>query len=70
MDTLWLLLSKAFKSKTLIVNYVSLAAATLALWLDSPVVTENPALVATLGGALAAVNVVLRLVTNLPLSEK
>lgn len=70
MDTIWMLITKALKSKTLIVNYVSLAAATLALWLDSPVITDNPTLVATFTAALAAVNIVLRAVTSLPLSEK
>jgi hypothetical protein len=69
-DFVGVVLSKLFKSKTLIVNVGALVAGTITLWLDSPVITDNPQVVAALGAVLAAVNVVLRYATTLPLSEK
>lgn len=69
-DFVQTVLGKLFASKTLLVNVGTLVAATLTLWLNSPVITAYPEVVYYLGMALAAVNVVLRYVTKLPLSEK
>jgi hypothetical protein len=67
---MWNIVAKLFKSKTLIVNWTALVAATLTLWLDSSLIQSNPEVVAVLTSVLAAVNIVLRAVTSLPLSEK
>jgi hypothetical protein len=69
-DFVTTVLTKLFASKTLIVNVGALIAGTITLWLNSPVITEYPRVVAILGTILAAVNVVLRYLTTLPLSEK
>lgn len=64
------IVTKIFKSKTLIVNWAALAAGTIALWQASPALAEYPEVVAALGTALAAVNIVLRFVTKIPLDDK
>lgn len=70
MDRILLLVSKALKSKTLIVNYAALAAATLTLWVNHDALAEYPEVVAAMGSVLAGINIVLRLVTNKPLEQK
>jgi hypothetical protein len=70
MQTVLNIVTAVFKSKTLIVNYLALIAGTLTLWADSSVLSEHPQVVAGIATALAAINVVLRYVTVLPVSEK
>jgi len=70
MGSIWDIVGKLFRSKTLIVNWGALVAATLTLWTNSELVTQYPEVVAALGAVLAGVNIVLRWLTTLPLSEK
>lgn len=69
-DFVGVVLVKAFKSKTLIVGWLTLIASTLTLWSGSEVVAQYPQVVAGLGAALGVVTLVLRYLTVLPLSEK
>lgn len=62
--------SQLLKSKTLIVNGLTVAAGTLAYWQGNEVIASNPKLVAAVVAALGVVNVALRLVTFLPVAEK
>lgn len=69
-DFVGVVLSKAFKSKTLIVGWLTLIASTLTLWSGSEVIAQYPNAVAGLGAALGLVTLLLRYVTVLPLSDK
>ena len=67
---IWDIVTKLLKSKTLIVNWGVLIASTLTVWTNSELITQHPDVMATLVSALAAVNIVLRYLTTLPLSDK
>lgn len=69
-DFIGTVLAKAFKSKTLIVGWLTLVASTLTLWSGSEVVAQYPQAVATIGAILGVVTLILRYVTVLPLSDK
>lgn len=69
-DVIGLVLTKAFKSKTLIVGWLTLIASTLTLWSGSEVVAQYPQVVAGLGAVLGVVTLMLRYATTLPLSDK
>jgi hypothetical protein len=56
------------KSKTVIVNSLSLTAGLLATAVGSDLVAQYPKTAAVLGSALAAVNIALRFVTVEPLT--
>lgn len=64
------MITKVFKSRTLIVNWSALIAATLTLWLDAGVIAEYPEVAGVLTSVLAGVNVVLRFLTTEPLEDK
>jgi len=70
MSGIWDIVGKLFKSRTLLVNWGALVAATLTLWTNNELIAQHPDVVAALGAALAGVNIVLRWLTALPLSEK
>jgi hypothetical protein len=70
MTKLYQIVTKVFKSKTLIVNWAALIAGTLALWQASPAIAEYPEIVAAIGTALAGINILLRFVTKIPLEDK
>jgi len=70
MAKIALLITKALRSRTLIVNYAVLIAGTLTLWTGSDVITDNPEVAAVMGSILAGVNIVLRLLTTKPLEDK
>lgn len=65
-----LVVTKVFKSKTLIVNWAAFVAATFTLWIDTDLIQQYPEVVGILTSVLAAVNLVLRAVTNKPLGAK
>lgn len=69
-DFVGLVLSKAFKSKTLIVGWLTLIASTITLWQGSAVIAEYPQVVGALGAVLGVITLVLRYATTLPLSDK
>jgi hypothetical protein len=64
------MLSKLLKSKTVIVNSLMVAAGVLGYLAGNDVIVQHPDWVAALVAAAGAVNVVLRLVTVVPISEK
>lgn len=55
------------KSKTIIVNSLTLAASVLTLLVGSELVQQNPKITAGIVAALAAVNVGLRIITSVPI---
>ncbi len=69
-DFVGTVLTKAFKSKTLIVGWLTLVASTLTLWQGSEVIAAYPKVVAGIGAVLGAITLVLRYATTLPLSDK
>lgn len=70
MDSMWTMVTKIFASKTLIVNWAALVAATLTVWTQSSLITTHPDILGYMVSALAGVNIVMRWLTTLPLSEK
>jgi hypothetical protein len=70
MDSIFQIVSKVFKSRTLVVNWLALVASTVTLWTNSEMIQQYPEVVAILGSALAGANLVLRWMTSLPLSAK
>jgi len=60
----------ALKSKTIWFNVVAVSALLVTMALDMPLVKENPDYVAIALGVQAAVNMALRAITKVPLSEK
>lgn len=70
MGSVWDIVTKVFKSKTLIVNWLTLVASTLVLWTNSDLVAQYPDIAAGMVSVLAGVNLVLRWGTSLPLSDK
>lgn len=63
-------LSKMLKSKTIIVNVLTVVVGTMGYWAGNEVIAQNPGAVAILIAATGAVNVLLRLVTSIPVSDK
>lgn len=70
MGSIWDIVTKVLRSKTLIVNWGVLIASTLTVWTNSELIAQHPDVMATLVSALAAINIVLRYLTTLPLSSK
>lgn len=70
MGSIWDIVGKVFKSKTLIVNWAALVAATLTVWTQSDLITSHPDVLGYMISALAGINIVMRWLTTLPLSEK
>lgn len=64
------MLLKLLKSKTVLVNSLTVVAGTLGYWAGHDVIAENPQTVAALVAVTGVVNVILRLVTTLPVWEK
>jgi hypothetical protein len=64
------MLSKLFKSKTVIVNTMLVVAGTLSFWSGHDVIVQHPDLAAGLVAATGVVNVILRFVTTVPVWEK
>jgi hypothetical protein len=63
-------IGKLLKSKTIIVNTLAVVAGTMTYLSGNEVIAQNPEIVAGLVTALGVVNVILRLVTKIPVSEK
>lgn len=61
---------KLLKSKTIIVNSLTVIVGTLGYWAGNEVIAQHPEAVAALVAATGALNVILRLVTTLPVWEK
>lgn len=59
-----------FASKTLWVNGLTLAAVVLTALVDHTLIIDSPAVLAALTMGLSAVNMVLRFLTNKPLSGR
>lgn len=70
LEILGLIFTKVHKSKTLIVGWLTLIAATFELWTNSEFIAQYPQVVAGIAAALGAVQLVLRAVTTLSLDEK
>jgi hypothetical protein len=70
MSGIWDIVGKIFKSKTLIVNWAALVAATLTVWTQSDLIAQHPDVLGYMISALAGVNLVMRWLTTLPLSDK
>lgn len=64
------LVTKLFKSKTLIVNWAVLIGSVLTVITNSAAITAHPEVVAYLISALSGVNLFLRLATNKALGDK
>lgn len=58
------------KSKTIIVNVLMVAAGVIGYLAGDQVIAQHPEVVAALVSAAGVVNVVLRLVTSVPVSSK
>jgi len=63
-------LSQLLKSKTVIVNSLTVAVGVLGYLAGHDVIAQNPEIVAALISAVGVLNVALRFVTVLPLSAK
>lgn len=63
-------LAKMAKSKTVIVNTLTVVVGALGYVAGHEVIAQHPELVAGLVSAVGVLNVVLRLVTSVPISEK
>lgn len=70
LSKIYLVVTKLLKSKTLVVNWAALVAATLTLWTNSEVIAQYPEVVAAMGSVLAGVNIVLRFLTKDSLESK
>lgn len=64
------LFSKMMKSKTIIINALTVVVGVMGYLAGNEVIAANPELVAGLVTAMGVVNVVLRLVTSVPVSSK
>jgi uncharacterized membrane protein HdeD (DUF308 family) len=69
-DTVTQVVTKVFKSKTLILNWLTFAVGLLGYVAGQEVIVDHPQVVAVLVSVIAALNVVLRAVTFLPLDVK
>ncbi len=63
-------IGRLMKSKTIIVNSLVVVAGTLTYWSGNEVIAQNPDVVAAMVTAIGVINVALRFVTSIPLSEK
>jgi len=63
-------LAKLIKSKTVIVNTVTIAVGVLGYLAGHDVIAQNPELTAALLSAVGVLNVLLRIVTVVPISAK
>jgi len=63
-------LTQLMKSKTVIVNTLTVAVGVLGYLAGHDVIAQNPEVVAALVSALGVVNVLLRIVTVVPVSAK
>lgn len=63
-------IGKMLKSKTIIVNVLTVIVGTLGFLGGHEVIAQNPEVVAVLAAVAGGVNVVLRLITSIPISEK
>lgn len=63
-------LSQLLKSKTIIVNVLTVAVGVAGYLAGNDVISKNPEIVAALVSAIGVINVALRFVTFLPLSAK
>jgi NAD/NADP transhydrogenase beta subunit len=63
-------LSQLLKSKTVIVNTLTVAVGVLGYLAGHDVIAQNPEVVAALVSVVGVVNVLLRLVTIVPVSAK
>jgi hypothetical protein len=63
-------LSQLLKSKTVIVNTLTVAVGVLGYLAGHDVIAQNPEVVAALVSAVGVVNVLLRIVTVVPISAK
>lgn len=63
-------LTKLAKSKTIIVNVLLVAAGVLGYLSGDQVIAQHPEWAAAFVSAAGVVNVILRVVTKLPISEK
>lgn len=70
MKDLTLIVTKILKSKTLVVNWATVIASTITLWMATPVIAENPQATAVLVPILAGANIILRYLTDKPLKDK
>lgn len=63
-------IGKLIKSKTIIVNSLVVIAGTLTYLSNDQIIAQNPDIVAAMVTAIGVINVALRFVTKIPLSEK
>jgi hypothetical protein len=63
-------LGKMAKSKTIIVNGLTVVIGTLGFWAGNDVIAQYPEAVSVMVAAIGTLNVVLRLVTSIPVSAK
>ena len=63
-------LKKMAKSKTIIVNSLTVVVGTLGYLAGNEVIAQHPEVVSALVAAVGALNVFLRLVTSIPISQK
>lgn len=70
MSSVWDIVGKLFKSKTLIVNWLTFVVGLGTYLTNDQLIAQYPGTTAAIVSAIAAINVVLRWLTVLPLSEK
>lgn len=63
-------IKQILKSKTLIVNILTVVVGTLTYVINHEVIAQNPDIVYWLGVVLAGANVILRFFTTLPVNQK
>jgi len=63
-------LAKMAKSKTIIVNTLTVVVGTLGYLAGHGVIAQYPDIVAGMVAAMGALNIVLRLATSIPVSQK
>lgn len=64
------MLGKMLKSKTIIFNALTIIGAALGGIAAHELIAENPEWAAAIGVAIGAINVVLRMLTSVPISQK
>lgn len=69
-DTISQVVTKVFKSKTLILNWLTFAVGVLGYVAGQEVIVDHPQVVAVLVSVIGALNVVVRAFTFLPLDVK
>lgn len=70
MQNLTLLISKLFKSKTLILGWLTFVVGLLSFLVSDQWIAQYPQAVAIMLTVLGVLQAVVRLITKLPLSEK